>query len=100
MGELDGIWKVERVSGALPPRLAMRKRICGRRGSTQIGSLPGVPFEIRFDVRCAELHYRAPFAGFVDIVEPESEGVCEGRATFLGREFGRFRLVKEERRAI
>jgi hypothetical protein len=31
----------------------------------------------------------APFAGFVDLVEPDGDRF-RGRATFLGREFGRF----------
>jgi ferritin-like metal-binding protein YciE len=91
MGELDGVWNVERVSGALPPLVGVRKRIRGERGETQLGSLPGAPF----DVRGNELHYRAPFTGFVDVLEPDGDGVYAGRATFRGREVGRFRLVKE-----
>ena len=93
MSELDGVWNVERVSGALPPMLGLRKRIRGERGTTQLGSLPGLPFE----VRGTEIHYRAPFTGFVDVLHPAPDGGFEGRATFRGREFGRFRLVKEER---
>ena len=34
MGELDGVWEVKRVSGALPPLTGVRKRIMGRRGHT------------------------------------------------------------------
>jgi hypothetical protein len=40
-----------------------------------------------------ELRYRAPFVGFVDVVEPSSEGY-RGRATVFGRELGTFRLVR------
>jgi hypothetical protein len=46
---------------------------------------------MRFEVRGLELRYRAPFAGLVDLLEPDGDGY-RGRATFLGREFGRFRL--------
>jgi hypothetical protein len=53
VGELDGVWAVERVSGALPPLLGCVKRIHGARGTTEFPHVPGVPF----DVRGRELHY-------------------------------------------
>jgi hypothetical protein len=87
VGELDGTWTVERTAGLLPPLYGVRKRIDGRRGVTKLGALPGIPF----DVVGPELRYRAPFRGFVDVLEPEGDGY-RGRATFRGREFGRFRL--------
>ena len=85
--ELDGRWDVKRTSGLLPPLVGVRKHISGSRGETRIGSLLGVPFR----VVGRELHYVRPLAGFVDIVEPDEEGFA-GRATFLGRTFGRFVL--------
>lgn len=90
MSELDGVWRVERVGGLLPPLSLVRKRIDGLRGVTKVGLLPGVPF----DIVGLSLRYRAPFAGFVDILEPRGDGYS-GRACFLGAEFGRFRLVRE-----
>jgi ferritin-like metal-binding protein YciE len=87
MSDLDGIWNVRRLGGLLPPLAGVRKRIRGSRGETAIGRLPGVPF----DVRGLSLHYRAPFRGFVDVLEPAGDGYL-GRATFRGREFGRFAL--------
>jgi hypothetical protein len=90
VAELDGAWNVERTGGLLPPLPGIRKRIRGGRGTTALGPLPGMPF----DVRGLELHYRAPFAGFVDVLEPAGDGVYAGRATFRGREFGRFRLTR------
>jgi hypothetical protein len=87
VAELDGIWDVERRGGFLPPLVGVRKRISGGRGETQVGPLPGVPF----DVVGRELRYRAPFTGFVDVVEPDARGFS-GRATFRGRTFGRFVL--------
>ena len=87
MGELDGVWAVDRVSGALPPLHGCVKRIHGTRGTTEFPRFPGMPFE----VRGLELHYRPPFAVLVDKLEPRNGGYL-GHATMLGREFGRFRL--------
>ena len=83
---LDGVWTVERVSGFLPPMVGVRKRIDGSSGVTVAG-----PVRMRFDVHGNELRYRAPFVGLVDRLEPENGGWL-GRATWFGREFGRFRL--------
>lgn len=87
MSELDGVWAVDRLSGALPPLYGCVKRIHGTQGTTQFQHLPGLPFE----VRGLELHYRRPFALLVDKLEPQNGGYL-GRATMLGREFGRFTL--------
>jgi hypothetical protein len=85
--ELDGVWRVRRVSGLLPPLVGVRKRIRGSSGETAVGPLPGVPF----DVVGLSLRYRAPFQGLVDELEPTTDGFL-GRATFRGRVFGRFKL--------
>ena len=87
MAELDGVWSVVRTGGALPPLVAVRKEIDGPRGVTRVGPLPGVPF----DVDGLRLRYRAPFSAFMDELEPEGDGF-RGRATFRGREFGRFAM--------
>jgi len=87
MGELDGVWAVDRVSGALPPLHGCVKRIHGGRGTTEFPRVPGMPF----DVRGLELHYRSPFGILVDKLEPQDGGYF-GHATMLGREFGQFRL--------
>ena len=89
MTELDGEWSVRRLSGLLPPLVGVRKRIHGTTGETTIGPLPGAPF----DVVGLELRYRAPFSGFVDVLDPEGDAY-RGRATFRGREFGRFALQR------
>lgn len=86
MTDLDGLWSVERVSGMLPPLVGVRKRISGDRGATLVGPLR-VPF--RIDGR--RIRYRSPLGAFVDVLEPDGSGFS-GSATFLGREFGRFRL--------
>jgi len=85
--ELDGVWEVRRLSGALPPLWGVRKRISGRRGETIVGGGPGVPFEVRGN----ELRYRAPLAFLVDVLEPAGAGF-RGRATAFGRTYGEFEL--------
>ena len=86
MGDLDGTWNVERISGFLPPLLGVRKQIQGARGRTTVG-----PIRAPFDVVGGELRYRAVFTGFVDVLEPDGDGWA-GRALYRGREYGRFRL--------
>src|SRR6266545_3168253 len=89
VGELDGVWAVERVSGALPPLLGCVKRIHGSRGATEFPHVPGLPFEVRE----RELHY--PLGFFVDKLEPQN-GAYLGRATLLGRELGQFTMRRLE----
>jgi hypothetical protein len=90
MAELDGEWNVRRLGGLLPPLVGVRKRIHGASGETTIGPLPGAPF----DIVGLSLRYRRPFQGFVDELEPDGDGYL-GRATFRGREFGRFALKRD-----
>jgi ferritin-like metal-binding protein YciE len=87
VGGLDGLWDVRRTGGALPPLLGVRKRIRGARGATLVAGRVGVPF----DVRGLELHYRAPLAGVVDVLERDGDGF-RGRATVLGRPLGEFEM--------
>jgi ferritin-like metal-binding protein YciE len=87
VSELDGVWKVERIAGALPPLYACRKRIHGDRGTTEFGRMPGMPFE----VHGLDLHYRGPFGVLVDRLE-RRDGEYLGHATLLGRELGQFRM--------
>jgi ferritin-like metal-binding protein YciE len=82
---LDGVWAVERISGALPPLTGCVKRIYGSRGTTEFPRVPGLPFE----VRGRELHY--PLGLIVDRLEPRN-GAYLGRATLLGRELGQFTM--------
>jgi ferritin-like metal-binding protein YciE len=87
MADLDGVWNVRRVSGALPPLTGVRKRIDGDHGETVVLRGPGMPF----DVRGLELRYRAPFAFLVDRLEPHGDGF-RGTATAFGRTYGEFEL--------
>lgn len=87
MANLDGVWQLERVGGALPPLHGCVKRIHGMHGTTEFTYMPGMPFE----VRGLELHYRPPFTLFVDRLEPSDDGYF-GRATIAGKEYGQFRM--------
>ena len=89
MSELDGVWDVKRTGGALPPLAGVRKEISGAAGTTKVGPLPGMPF----DVVGLSFRYHAPFGGFVDMLEEHGQGF-RGRATFRGREFGKFELKR------
>jgi ferritin-like metal-binding protein YciE len=89
---LDGVWRVERTGGMLPPLVGVTKRIDGARGETRRGPAPGAPF----DVVGLELHYRAPVTGLVDVLERAGERELHGRAMLFGREVGRFRMTREE----
>jgi ferritin-like metal-binding protein YciE len=87
VGELDGVWKVERTGGALPPLVGVFKRIDGTRGETRAPGGVRMPFE----VRGRELHYHAPLSMLVDVLEREGDGF-RGRTTALGRDIGTFRI--------
>jgi hypothetical protein len=89
---LDGRWRVERVGGWIPPA-GVRKRIERGRGSTR---LAGVPVGL-FAVRGTSLVYRV--LPVRDELEPLPDGTWAGRGLLLGREFCRFRLVREEARS-
>jgi ferritin-like metal-binding protein YciE len=91
VAELDGVWDVRRVSGALPPLSGVRKRIRGTSGETVVLGGRGIPF----DVSGRELRYRAPFAFLVDVLEPRDDGF-HGRATAFGRVYGEFELRRSK----
>jgi ferritin-like metal-binding protein YciE len=89
VSELDGVWDVKRTGGLLPPLIGVRKEIHGTRGKTL---LPGGVIGVAFDVVGLELHYRAPFAGFVDRLVPYDDGFL-GHVTFRRRTIGRFQMT-------
>jgi hypothetical protein len=89
---LDGEWRVERVSGLLPPRPQLRKRIRGVEGATHVG-----PLRLRFAVRphghqLVELVYGVPL--LVDRVRERGDGSWDGEAFLAGVPYCRFRLVR------
>ncbi len=91
---LQGEWRLERLSGALPPLIGARKEIRGDRGMTRFGPFPGVSFRVEERGDCLALVYRPPFSMLVDEVRKEAEGSWLGKATLGGRAFGRFRMTR------
>ena len=87
--EVVGRWRVERVGGLLPPGL--RKRIGRGGGSTRLGPFPLAPFR----VRGRTLDYR--LLPIRDELAPAADGTWLGRGLLFGREFCRFRLVRDDR---
>jgi ferritin-like metal-binding protein YciE len=89
VSDLDGVWDVKRTGGALPPLVGVHKEISGAAGTTKVGPLRGVPF----DVVGLSFRYHAPFGNFVDVLERDGQDF-RGQATFRGREFGKFELKR------
>jgi hypothetical protein len=87
VAELDGMWRVERETGVLPP-FGLSKKIEGGQGWTRALGLPVAPFR----VAGRTLVYRGwPVR---DELEPRADGSWAGRGLILGREFCSFRMVR------
>ena len=86
MAGLNGSWRVERLSGPIPP--GVRKEIAGARGATFVG-----PIRVPFVVEGLTIRYRGLLQAFADVLEPDGDAFL-GRATAFGREYGRFRLSR------
>jgi hypothetical protein len=93
---LEGDWKVERLSGVVPMP-GVWKRIRGPRGSTRIGRSPGVPFRLEQREGYVALIYCWPLHTMVDELRYEAPHSWLGRATAAGIEYGRFRMARIER---
>jgi hypothetical protein len=89
---LSGRWTVQRTGGFLPPLVGVAKEIDGDHGWTTLAGVRAWPF----DVVGLELHYKRPFSGLVDVLEPETETAYAGTATFRGRRFGTFRMSRSD----
>ena len=92
MARLDGVWRVEREGGVLPP-VGVSKRIFGPSGWTLLGGVPAAPFDVTVERDRAVLDYLG--IPLRDELTPTEDG-WEGRGLLRGREFCRFRLVREE----
>ena len=91
---LDGDWRVGRTGGLLPTMVGIWKRIRGDRGETRLG--PVLPLPVRVGRRGGRtvLAYEPPLSALVDEISPAHPDLWHGRATFLGRPLGRFRMVR------
>jgi hypothetical protein len=94
MARLDGVWRVERISG--PPLVGVSKRIFGEYGWTLVAGLPVSPFRVR---RAAEDEATLAYLGLPvrDELTAGGRAEWEGRSLVRGREVSRFRLVKDAR---
>lgn len=93
---LQGDWKVERLSG-LPPMPFVRKRIRGGRGVTYVSPLSfpgrGLPFELEQREGHVALIYRPPLSFLVDELRLEADGSWLGRAYVAGFRYAWFRML-------
>ena len=94
MAPLDGVWRIEREAGALPP-FGLSKRIFADGGWTLVAGVPAAYFRVR---RRGGGVARLEYVGWpvVDELTPREDGSWGGRGLALGREFCRFRLVREQ----
>jgi hypothetical protein len=85
--ELDGVWRVEREAGVLPP-VGLSKKISGREGWTRALGVPVAPFR---GVGRTLVYRGWPLR---DELTPRADGSWSGRGLLLGREFCRFRMFR------
>jgi ferritin-like metal-binding protein YciE len=90
----DGVWRVERTGGLLPPMVGVWKRIEGGRGETRLGPLLRFPFRVERRGGLVFLVYRPPFSALVDEISPGDRDLWHGRAMLGGRPVGRFRMTR------
>ena len=105
VGNLDGDWRVERLSGPVPMPFVW-KRIRAGRGTTRV-SPPlrrrrGLPLEPKLPFRLEQreghvaLIYLGPLSFLVDELRLEEDGSWLGRANAAGVRYAWFRMVPVE----
>ena len=70
------------------------KRIRGDRGETRLGRVLRLPLRVERRGGRTVPAYEPPLSALVDKISPARPGLWHGRATFMGRPFGRFRMVR------
>jgi len=88
MDELEGRWRVERLSGPVPPTVAVHKEIHGKRGETRFGQFLALPFRIEQREDCPALVYRRSFSTLVDEGRKQTEDSWLGETTLGGVPWG------------
>ena len=94
---LEGVWKVERLSGPVPMPF-VRKRIEGGRGTTLVStpglrSGPKLPFRLEQREGHVALIYVGPLSFLVDELRMEANGSWLGRANAVGVRYAWFKMV-------
>jgi hypothetical protein len=92
---LDGRWALERSGGLLPPLGLLHKLIRGRRGSTRLGRVAGIPFRVQDGRAGPELVYAGPLRFVVDRLAPDGTGGWRGETRAFGVVIGRFRMRRD-----
>jgi len=90
---LEGDWRVERLSGPLPMPFVWKK-IRGGRGTTRVSSFgPRFPFRLEQRERYVALIYLGPLSFLVDELRLEADGSWLGRANAAGVRYPWFRMI-------
>ncbi len=90
---LEGDWKVERLSGPLPMSLVW-KRIRDSQGTTRVSSFgPKFPFKLEQREGHVALIYRGPLSFLVDELRLEADGSWLGRVNAAGVRYAWFRMI-------
>ena len=101
LGNLEGDWKVRRLSGPLPMPFVW-KRIRDGRGATHVlpswrsGRLPlepKLPFELKQHEGHVALIYRPPLSFLADELRLEEDGRWLGRAYIASLPYAWFRMI-------
>ena len=102
VGNMDGDWRVERLTGPVPMPFVW-KRIRAGRGTTRVSpplsrarSLPfepGVPLRLEQRKGHVALIYLGPLSFLVDELRLEEDGSWLGRANVAGVRYAWFRMV-------
>jgi hypothetical protein len=105
VGNLDGDWRVERLSGPVPMPFVW-KRIRAGRGTTRVSPRlrrrRGLPLEPKLPFRLEQreghvaLIYLGPLSFLVDELRLEEDGSWLGRANAAGVRYAWFRMVPVE----
>ncbi len=102
---LDGDWKVERLTGPVPMPFVW-KRIRAGRGTTRVSPPlqrrrglplePKLPFRLEQRERHVALIYLGPLSFLVDELRLEEDGSWLGRANAAGIRYAWFRMIPAE----
>jgi hypothetical protein len=87
VNQLEGTWRIERLSGLLPPA-GLSKEFTAGRGWTRVVGIRVASF----DVQGTALVYR--LLPLRDELEELPDGSWSGRGLVFGRSYCRFRLLK------
>jgi hypothetical protein len=101
VAELEGDWRVERLTGPVPMPFVWKRVRHDGRGRTRllprpplgVTAEPGLPFDLLGRIGHIELRYRLPLGFLVDELRREAGGSWLGRARLAGVQYAWFRMV-------